>query len=429
MNTMNDIKGYNKMLFNNKTKISLENYFENVISKFYNDIDLEFVPYFLELCDHENQYYVHHNKLKEFGVLKTIKSDTIKNCLAGNLLVEGEDYRLHNIMQPVKQGGYSVKIDYILTPHAFKVCVIRSKNEKRYVKYFLLLERVLKYYQQYQREYNFRKELENILHKRIILLKEDTIKFKGDKIDELMRKLDEQDEKMNKIIFHSIKTEQIAERHREIAEIANDKIEDLKEDMHITIEKLDDANFKIDDMRDVVNDVANRSVPMSRDVNENSEFALLQEIIRPNRYYVIRSKNGRIQSVVANKLNTHNLITRTYNANAIRLYGEFRDETRRSDRELTLNIINGTANNEQKEIMINYIRADDILNNKMELINAINTDTPITRRRSIRDCYDRNKKITFIGNDIEIRNITQNDLLNIIQDAIDVKFDVLERIN
>jgi hypothetical protein len=44
----------------------------------------------------------------------------------------------------------SGKNEYKLTPYAFKLCLIRSKNSKIYAKYYLLLEQVFKNYQEYQ---------------------------------------------------------------------------------------------------------------------------------------------------------------------------------------------------------------------------------------------------------------------------------------
>ena len=35
-------------------------------------------------------------------------------------LVEDEEYRLQDILQPVPQGGYSIKKIYTLTPEAFR---------------------------------------------------------------------------------------------------------------------------------------------------------------------------------------------------------------------------------------------------------------------------------------------------------------------
>ena len=72
-------------------------------------------------------------------------------------LVEDEDYRLEDILQPVPQGGYSTKKVYILTPEAFKTCLMRARkypNQKVdpviYSKYYLLLEKTYGLYRDYQ---------------------------------------------------------------------------------------------------------------------------------------------------------------------------------------------------------------------------------------------------------------------------------------
>ena len=74
-------------------------------------------------------------------------------------LVEDEDYRLTDICEPVKQGGYSTKKVYMLTPEAFKTCLLRSRrypNQKMdpdiYTKYYLLLEKTYKLYTDYEKQ-------------------------------------------------------------------------------------------------------------------------------------------------------------------------------------------------------------------------------------------------------------------------------------
>ena len=71
-------------------------------------------------------------------------------CINSNNLIENQDYRLGNVAQPVPQGGFSNKKEYILTPYALKLCLIRAKNSKIYANYYLLLEKVFKNYNDYQ---------------------------------------------------------------------------------------------------------------------------------------------------------------------------------------------------------------------------------------------------------------------------------------
>ena len=79
------------------------------------------MDYFLELTDHEDEFYVHHSKLIEYGVMTSTQSTHILEKLNTLRLVENEEYRLTDIREPVKQGGYTVKKVYYLTPDSSKV--------------------------------------------------------------------------------------------------------------------------------------------------------------------------------------------------------------------------------------------------------------------------------------------------------------------
>lgn len=88
------------------------------------------MDYFLYLCKHKGEFVVEHEKLKEYGVLNTMKTSDANRMLNQFDLEENEDY---------KHGGSNAK-SYTLTPKAFKLCLIRAKNSKKYAKYYLLLE-------------------------------------------------------------------------------------------------------------------------------------------------------------------------------------------------------------------------------------------------------------------------------------------------
>ena len=47
--------------------------------------------------------------------------------------------------------GRTHHIDYILTPDAFKIICIRSKKTTKFAKYYLLLEKCIKYYNDFEK--------------------------------------------------------------------------------------------------------------------------------------------------------------------------------------------------------------------------------------------------------------------------------------
>ena len=89
------------------------------------------MDYFLDLTKNEGEFIVKHQKLQEYGVINNIKtSKDIKTRLNSLYLIENEDYiLLGNVSQQdcKKHGGNNAK-EYKLTPYAFKLCLIRSKN-------------------------------------------------------------------------------------------------------------------------------------------------------------------------------------------------------------------------------------------------------------------------------------------------------------
>lgn len=71
---------------------------------------------------------VHHKKLIEYRIATSIRLSIIKEKIDALRLVEDIDYHLLDIQQPVPQGGYSTKKVYMLTPEAFKTCLLRARR-------------------------------------------------------------------------------------------------------------------------------------------------------------------------------------------------------------------------------------------------------------------------------------------------------------
>ena len=122
MSQFNTIKELNIYLSKNLTNMKLSEYFKEIHNKFYSNIDISFINYFLELCEHENEFIVDNNKLLEYGVLSNIDSSKeIKKVLNRLLLVEGEDYLLGHVAQVrIKASGEStgniITNEYKLNP-------------------------------------------------------------------------------------------------------------------------------------------------------------------------------------------------------------------------------------------------------------------------------------------------------------------------
>jgi len=119
-----------------------------VHKRFYPEQDIAFMNYFFELASQENEgkFVVPHQKLIEYGIATCNQSNDIKRRIERLGLVEDKEYRLRHVSEPVKQGGFSTKKVYMLTPEALKMCLMRAQRRSvqsidvtQYAKYYLFL--------------------------------------------------------------------------------------------------------------------------------------------------------------------------------------------------------------------------------------------------------------------------------------------------
>ena len=142
----------NTYLSDNLTKLDIKQYIKKYHDVLHQDIDVSFMDYFLYLCEHTNEIIVKHEKLIEYGIFTSTRSSVIKERIDSIELVEGVDYLLQNVLQRGKSGAQT-HIHYTFTPKAFKLCLMRSKKQIKYAKYYLFLEECIHYYQKYQELY------------------------------------------------------------------------------------------------------------------------------------------------------------------------------------------------------------------------------------------------------------------------------------
>ena len=118
-------KEFATKLANDHTKITMIEFFQSIHAQFYSDQDISFMNYFLELTEHEDEFYVHHDKLREYGIATSTESSDIRKRLVKLGLEKDDDYLLRHMSEQHKSGSKQSN-QYYLTPQAFKKCFIHS---------------------------------------------------------------------------------------------------------------------------------------------------------------------------------------------------------------------------------------------------------------------------------------------------------------
>jgi hypothetical protein len=113
----------------------------------------------LELTTQEGEFVVHHEKLIEYGVMTSKQSSDVRVKLNALELVEDIDYNLRDVSEVRKNRGDVIKKIYMLTPEAFKKCLMRAQRRPKqkvdpviYCDYYLLLEKTYKLYTDYEKQ-------------------------------------------------------------------------------------------------------------------------------------------------------------------------------------------------------------------------------------------------------------------------------------
>lgn len=151
MNLQQDVIGY----ATRNEKISPKEMIKELLPKHYpvSDIVLDAAVYFTEII-RRKEFCVEQDKLNKYGILsndidKDIpKSNNIKRLLDQYNLKEKRDYlQLKNELK--LPSGTKHTIQYTLTPKAFFLCLVRSKNSFEYAAYYFHVLEIYDYYEDY----------------------------------------------------------------------------------------------------------------------------------------------------------------------------------------------------------------------------------------------------------------------------------------
>ena len=147
----------NKYIIDCKTLLDLDVYLYAVHDTFFSDMDISFKKSLEKLFYSKVHFPVDHIELQNYGILSNIDKNTghIKRLIETYKYIEGIDFIK---IKRTEKNNYRKNIDYLsndklityyFTTTCFKQILIRAVNTDKYAKYYLLLERVYVYYNNY----------------------------------------------------------------------------------------------------------------------------------------------------------------------------------------------------------------------------------------------------------------------------------------
>ena len=171
------INNLNKSLVVLDNRCDLIDYIKEINKLHKNPIDLSFMEELLGFVT-QDEPCVPHTLLVKYGVLSdtNLSKDTRRLLEQYDFTEENNDFKLGNVAELGNNGKTYYMKDYFLHPETFKYCLMRAKNTKVYAKYYLLLEKSIKYYHDFQLMYK----------DHLLKQKDDVITNMSKKIDELL---------------------------------------------------------------------------------------------------------------------------------------------------------------------------------------------------------------------------------------------------
>jgi hypothetical protein len=294
-----------------------------------------------------------------------------------NDFVEGVDFIIQTEIINSGKRGENQKLTYLMRPKVFKACLIRSKNTKRYLNYYLQLEDIYVFYQDYQERYQA-----NLLN------------GKDEKIDELKNDIKEQNRLALERDRKAEEDRQRAEEYQRLAEerdrLNNEKFNKLLERTGATLDELEEIKEAVQDTGiqigevveaiEVINDKIDKTCkdnvrPALKNVEEKTEFVLIQSKMKPNEFKFLRGKKAYNDKTLRRMFDgDYSLIKREFDANPMTLFNEIKiyisDELKKAKKNLNTDGMD--ANQRQKARLA--LEKVKIKNINIELCNGFTPD-------------------------------------------------------
>ena len=144
------INKFNRLLVDNRIELTLMEYIEEYYKVIHPKVDLKFIYYLMELSKKYNQFIISSITLQKYDIIDDIDVNLkIKKYMDKYGYQIGKHYKEINTTYIV-YGKQVIKQEYMLTPHAFKVCLLHASNTNKYKNYYLTLENLYRSFSIYQ---------------------------------------------------------------------------------------------------------------------------------------------------------------------------------------------------------------------------------------------------------------------------------------
>lgn len=359
--------------------VSLKDFITVFKEKNYNGCDFWFLDYFLSLTDEEksNKFIIKDEDLIKFGVSLSGRNDNIKKRLDNLELKEGKHYQIVKPKRELTSKGKEnsvCKAYYMLTPDAFKLCLLNARKVKEdqgidpiiYREYYLFIETCINYYNKYQ-----------------LKLKDRLLSFKDDKIDKLNEKIDQ-------LLMHGSDAN---------AKLDNAKIEldTVNNKLDINTKQLKKVYRKLDKTMELMETVAEDVNPKTHNMQY---FVIFRDGDNPNKIYFNFGGETRIKQIKKEReVEEHVVIVdKTYTPGGLSLRSRWSTRISEINNEIIDEIID-----EMKEEKSTKKQIKDMLSEYKRCPAIIKTSTSIKINRNYSDKITIKKILRIILEENNVR--------------------------
>ena len=218
------IEEYNNYLAEKKFNIDIIEYIKEINKLGEYNIDISFFDEFIKLVD-ENTCCIHPSMLQQYGIPK----------LSEHNFIDNKKYQLGKFDEsPLTRGPY--RHAFYIHPNIFKICLIHSQTTQVYIRYYILLEKSIKYYKDYQKKITVKYVIES---NNEIVQKDNIIDKLQEQIDLSKKRYENYMVNQQKYEKHIVKTIKIVNYYCEQIDNITEKLEYINNNIILITKKLD----------------------------------------------------------------------------------------------------------------------------------------------------------------------------------------------